>query len=151
VVLFNNAVNSPDGALVAMDIASLIIENQRSSAQAMQAANLINKLSPEGRMYMLAKSIENIQQGIVAKFGDKAPTIKVDEGLLNLYRDALQNGDEAAQTEVMDQIYRNNAPQIPSTFKERFNAWRYLAMLGNPRTIIKNFVANVVSAVVRIP
>ena len=35
--------------------------------------------------------------------------------------------------EIQKNIYRDIGRQMPSTFKDKWNAWRYLAMLGNPR------------------
>ena len=45
---------------------------------------------------------------------------------------------EAAQA----RIFREAADQLPPTRYERFMSWRYLAMLGNPKTWIKNEVGN---------
>ena len=43
----------------------------------------------------------------------------------------------------MVKIYKDLASQVPSTWRDKWNAWRYLAMLGNPRTHIRNIVGNV--------
>lgn len=45
---------------------------------------------------------------------------------------------EAAQA----RIFKEAADQLPPTRYERFMSWRYLAMLGNPKTWIKNEVGN---------
>lgn len=45
---------------------------------------------------------------------------------------------EAAQA----RIFKEAADQLPPTLYERFMSWRYLAMLGNPKTWIKNEVGN---------
>ena len=42
----------------------------------------------------------------------------------------------------MKEIYRDIGRQMPSTFLDKWNAWRYFAMLGNPRTHIRNIVGN---------
>ena len=44
---------------------------------------------------------------------------------------------------MMDKIYKDLASQVPSTWEDKWNAWRYLSMLGNPRTHIRNIVGNV--------
>ena len=42
----------------------------------------------------------------------------------------------------MDKIWRKIAEQVPSNFADKWNAWRYLSMLFNPVTHIKNMVGN---------
>ena len=50
--------------------------------------------------------------------------------------------DEKAREDALHDIYRNIGRQMPSTFLDKWNAWRYLAMLGNPKTHIRNFSGN---------
>ena len=91
---------------------------------------------------MVVRSVENIQQGLAAKFGEKAPNLKVNPELLNQYRDALVKGDEAAAKEAMTNITKDIASQVPATWQEQLQAWRYLAMLGNFRTQVRNIIGN---------
>ena len=35
--------------------------------------------------------------------------------------------------------------QLPVDMKDKFDAWRYSAMLGNPRTHIRNIVGNILN------
>ncbi|MCQ5031431.1 hypothetical protein NE547_18275, partial [Flavonifractor sp. DFI.6.63] len=46
-------------------------------------------------------------------------------------------------------IYRDIARQVPATWMDKWNAWRYLAMLGNPRTHVRNIVGNAAFVPVR--
>lgn len=50
--------------------------------------------------------------------------------------------DQAGRDRVMEKIYQNIADQVPNTWRDKWNAWRYLAMLGNPRTHIRNIAGN---------
>lgn len=43
---------------------------------------------------------------------------------------------------VMDEILQDIADQIPSTWGDKLTAWRYLAMLGNFRTQVRNVLGN---------
>lgn len=61
----------------------------------------------------------------------------------------LQQTDQAGRDTVMKEIYMKVAEQVPSTFRDKWNAWRYLAMLGNPRTHIRNFFGNALFQPVR--
>lgn len=61
----------------------------------------------------------------------------------------LQQTDQAGRDTVMKEIYMKVAEQVPSTFRDKWNAWRYLAMLGNPRTHIRNIFGNALFQPVR--
>lgn len=60
----------------------------------------------------------------------------------SLVEEFLQQTDQAGRDVVLDKIYQNIADQVPSTWKDEWNAWRYLAMLGNPRTHFRNVAGN---------
>lgn len=66
-------------------------------------------------------------------------SVQLDSALVQKFLDQkTQEGRDA----VMQEIYQNVAQQVPSTWKEKWDAWRYLAMLGNPRTHIRNIIGN---------
>lgn len=53
--------------------------------------------------------------------------------------------------QLENQAWKIVADHFDSSFMDKWNAWRYLSMLGNPRTHIRNFVGNsVFGAVTRI-
>lgn len=149
IVLYNNAVNA--GALLdAMDVAALMARNSRNVAQAQQVLSVINKLSPESHLYFSIRGLQNLVEQAKARYGKRAENLTVDETLVSEYKDALMRGDEEAAAAVWDQITLDVAQQIPSNFAERLNNWRYLAMLGNPRTHVRNLAGNAGFAPVRI-
>ena len=60
----------------------------------------------------------------------------------NLVEEFLRQTDQEGRDIVLDKIYQNIADQVPSTWKDKWNAWRYLAMLANPRTHVRNVAGN---------
>ena len=124
-----------------MDIGSLMIKNASSVGSALQAFRMLNNATPDGRYYMAVRSIENIADELRGLYGDDYH-FDLDSAMLDAYRNALISGDEAQQKEVWHEIEQSIADQIPSDWKLKFNNWRYLAMLGNPRTHIRNIVGN---------
>lgn len=50
----------------------------------------------------------------------------------------------------MKRIWQNVADQVPATWKDKWDAWRYLSMLGNPRTHIRNIAGNAAFMPVRL-
>ena len=56
----------------------------------------------------------------------------------------LEAENKEARDTAYDEICQDIADQIPVTKLEKWNAWRYLSMLGNPRTHIRNITGNAV-------
>ena len=141
ICLYNNAVTNGDYA-TALDILDGLVFLGKNTGQALQAVRILNKLSPEGRLYVAAKAVDRINSEVKKRFGDKAPDISVDEGLYADYCDALKSGDEAKIKSAWEAVEQNIADQIPASWADKLNAWRYLAMLGNLRTHGRNIVGN---------
>lgn len=73
--------------------------------------------------------------------------ITIDQSLADEYLSATT--DEARDA-AYDKIVQNIADQLPSSFKEKWDAWRYISMLANPRTHVRNNAGNVGFQPVRI-
>ena len=116
--LYNNAANSGD-VETAIDVLDTIVKRQRNAAQ---------------------RSVENLTEDLKKQYGEKAPDLKIDRDLAEKFLNAK---DDDARTEAMKEIYRDIGRQMPSRFIDKWNAWRYFSMLGNPRTHVRNIVGNV--------
>lgn len=131
--------------------ASLLIDYtsmSRVGAQATQANRLLKKLSPEGQLYGVQRSIGNLQEELNRRYGDdKAPQIAVDPELMAEF---TASADQAGRDAAMKKIWQNVADQVPATWKDKWDAWRYLSMLGNPRTHIRNIAGNAAFMPVRL-
>lgn len=144
-LLLNNAMNAGDSRAV-IDILTDYATLSTQSAQAMQAQRMLKKLSPEGQLYGIQRSVENLRGELAERYGDKAPDLNIDEAFVDQF---LQAQDQAGRDTAMEKIYRDIARQVPATWMDKWNAWRYLAMLGNPRTHVRNIVGNAAFAPVR--
>ena len=147
--LYNNAANlaatttseteRTTAIKTSLKILDAMVRHQRSAAQALQATRILKKLSPETQLYGVQKSVQALQNELSEKYGDKAPDLKIDEELAEQFINAKTPEERA---EVEKEIYKDIGKQMPSRFIDKWNAWRYLAMLGNPRTHIRNIVGN---------
>lgn len=54
----------------------------------------------------------------------------------------LAQTDQDGRDAVMEEIYQNVADQVPSTWQDKWNAWRYMSMLSSPKTHIRNVAGN---------
>ena len=137
--LYNAAANAGD-IKSAMTVLTKMVGHQRNAAQAVQATRILKSMSPEGQLYGVQRSVQNLQEELNERYGGKGrPELKVDP---ELAQRLLQAGDQKARDEALKDIYRDIGRQMPSRFVDKWNAWRYLAMLGNPRTHVRNIVGN---------
>lgn len=136
--LYDNAVNKGDME-TAMNILNKIVTQQRNAAQAVQATRILKKLSPEALLYQVSRSVANIQEELKRRYKDKAPKLKINEEYAEEFLNAKTDKERDAASE---KLFRDIGRQVPTTFRDRWNAWRYLAMLMNPRTHIRNIVGN---------
>ena len=130
-LLLNNAANAGDRA-VWLDVLHEYQRMGTSAAQAVQALRILKTLAPEDKLYMIHKSVDQMNK-------DSGYDVEVDEELLNEWDEAET---DAERDEVLDAIMQNVADQIPSTFMEKFTALRYVNMLGNLRTQVRNVAGN---------
>ena len=137
-ILYNHAANSGD-AKTAIMILDAMVRHQRSAAQALQATRILKKLSPEAQLYGVQKSVEAYQKELKQRYGDKAPDLEINEELAEKFLNA-ETEEERLDAEI--ELYKDIGRQMPSDWLDRWNAWRYLAMLGNLRTHIRNIVGN---------
>ena len=147
--LYNNAANiaatttseteRTTAIKTSLKILDAMVRHQRSAAQALQATRILKKLSPETQLYGVQKSVQAFQNELTEKYGDKAPELKIDEELAEQFINAKTPEERAA---IEEEIYKDIGRQMPSRFIDKWNAWRYLAMLGNPRTHVRNLFGN---------
>lgn len=139
-MLYSTAAQTGNTGLAMELLAEIAAEGTRAG-QTSQAIRLLKRITPDGKLYYIRKAVDNIQKDLDESRGNKAPQLKIDEELASRLLTAQNEADANA---AMDAIYDDVANQLPKTFGDRLNAWRYFAMLGNPRTHIRNVVGNIV-------
>lgn len=113
------------------DIASLGSE----FGQVVQSLSVIKKLTPEGQLSILQKTIDRLQKKNPKKYGD----LKLaDTDIENILK---SNNSEELDTAI-DAAKVNLSKEVKGTFADKLRSWRYLSMLGNPKTHIRNILSN---------
>lgn len=92
------------------------------------------------------QTIEGLVKRMNEKFGSPKQQITVNDALIQKYTEARTDSERDA---ALDDIYQNIADQVPSTLADKFNALRYLNMLGNLKTQVRNVGGNTVMMGVR--
>ena len=130
-LLLNNAAKAGDKAAWR----KILHDYQRmgtNTAQGLQALRILKKLEPTDSLYMIERSVKQMVE-------DMQVDVTLDEDLLHEFENA--ETDEA-RDEALDKIQQSVANQIPSTFMEKWTALRYVNMLGNLRTQVRNVAGN---------
>ncbi len=139
-VLYNQCITNGDVAN-AMKIAAELVAEATHAAQTLQATRMLKLMTPDGQLYYLEKSIQKMNDEFKKKIGDRYEDIELNEDLMEKF---LTEKDADKRDEIYDNICQDIADQIPATLLDKWNSWRYLAMLGNARTHIRNIAGNAV-------
>lgn len=157
---YNLAISEGDHK-VAFELATAIADAAHDSAQMVQAMNLMNRLTPEGRLLTLRRLVDRMNdraarqnrtprqstadsgdvEGARVDYIDKVTGFTLSDELATNYLMAETDAERAA---AWDAITTSIADQIPSTFREKANFWRYTSMLTNPTTHIRNIMGNAI-------
>ncbi|MDD4564850.1 MAG: hypothetical protein PHE79_05165 [Eubacteriales bacterium] len=113
---------------VATDLSQMLSETGRT----LQAAKIAKRLSPEGRLLSITKTADKLSK----KHGKK---IKVSDETVEAITKAktekeIVEANHKAAVEIWD--------QTPPNWMDKINSWRYIAMLFNPKTHMRNIVGN---------
>lgn len=157
---YNLAISEGDHK-AAFELATAIANAAHDSAQMVQAMNLMNRLTPEGRLLTLRRLVDRMNdraarqnrtprqsttdsgdvEGARVDYIDKVTGFTLSDELATNYLMAATDAERAA---AWDAITTSIADQIPSTFMEKANFWRYTSMLTNPTTHIRNIMGNAI-------
>ena len=111
--------------------------------QVIQATSIIQRMTPAGQLRMAEKIIKRGELRGDKAFKGLKLTDDMKQRIMATYNEDGQTYDQDKLNEVMEQIKQELADQMPVTKMEKINEWRYFAMLGNPKTHIRNIVSNV--------
>lgn len=153
-LLYAEAAKAGDTEL-AMQLAAEVAAEGTRAGQTVQALRLLKKMTPEGQLYYVNRVVDNLNRDI--KAGNRtgigvnwktkkaiqsgAKTIEIP----NYLAEQLLNAKtESEITDASTAIMKSVADQLPADWVTKWNSWRYLAMLGNVRTHIRNIAGNAV-------
>lgn len=138
--LLADAIKAKDNARV-LELSAELSDVLTRAGQVVQSARLLKQMTGMGRLVALQRTVQTLNTDLAKRFGDKAPVIQIDENVAQIMAESKTEEEiERAYRETVQDI----ADQVPATFLDKWNAWRYFAMLANPRTHIRNIVGNTI-------
>lgn len=110
--------------------------------QRVQALSMIRRLTPEGQLKALTRTVERGKaKGDKAFEGVEITQEMIDHILKTYGKDGTF--DQKNLNKAVEDVKQQIADQMHVGAMDYINAWRYLSMLGNPKTHIRNVVSNV--------
>lgn len=158
VALTNQYIQTGDEAAAKEMMTDLTLLAQKSGRN-LQLFSLIRRMSPEGQLDVIQQTADKMlssnqkvkltkEERAAARRGQtvrpKQSLIKADipVELKNQYIEAARSKDSARIQAATEAIAQAVGSQYHATFKEKWDAWRYMCMLGNASTNVRNVAGN---------
>ena len=142
-VIYNEANKAGDNE-TAMKVAGDITTLLNLSGQGVQSARLMKKLTPDGNLYALEKTVKGLNEKRAEKrFFKPKEEIKINP---ELAEKLLKSKSKEEMVKNVEDIQKDIASQMDSSLLEAIDEWRHFAMLHAPKTHIKNIGGNAVTA-----
>lgn len=126
-----------DAAQIYADIATMA----QISGRNLQMFKLIRSMTPEGQVEAIKRVGDNFLNTHGKTRGKNVEAV-IPENLKTQYLEAVRSGDTGRQSDVVEAIYQAIGSQAPASLKEKWDTWRYMCMLGNPKTQVRNLAGN---------
>lgn len=132
---YARSINNPQLEAETAETLSLMLTE---SGRAVAAGKMMLRATPQGRLNIVDKLAEKLT--LRNRKTGKGKTVELPketrEAIVNAKTpEEISEANLRAQTELWN--------QVPATWKEKADAWRYMAMLGNPKTHIRNIIGNI--------
>lgn len=111
-----------------------IAENVHNAGQMLSFSKLLYKDGGSAAAMKLMNEVRQIN-------AERGIDIQVDEAMFSELAQ-LKPGEESRAKELLTDLYAEIGQQVPSTWREKLNAWRYTAMLANVKTHVRNIAGN---------
>lgn len=133
--------------------AELFVDLQMMATQTgrdLQLFKMLRKMTPQGQLMSVTKKVDRYVDALnKGRSKNNQAEVSIPKELMDEYTAAAQEAavtdtpeNQQRKDEAEQAIYAYAAANIPATLKEKWDSWRYLAMLGNPKTQIRNLVGN---------
>jgi hypothetical protein len=144
--IYNQKGKIDDASEIMVDLATMANDAGRK----LRLFGLLRKMTPEGQAAVIQKTVERAVKRLNEGRSDKNQAdVTIPQELMDAYTDAARRDSyehseesEQAKVEAEQAIYKAAAAQIQASPMEKLNAWRYMAMLGNAKTQLRNFAGN---------
>jgi hypothetical protein len=123
-----------------------LAEKLTTAGQAVQAASMFKRLSPEGMLLYAQRMVNSTQKDLIATKGLKAPKVELtpeDSKFITDTMKRVQTLDDGREKDIaIAQVMQLIANKVPSTIPEKLLGLQRISLLLNPKTMIRNTLGN---------
>lgn len=122
---------------MSLEVLTSLNNSATLAGETLALMRFVKRLNPADRVELIQRGVNSLNATL-----PNGVQVEMNPDLVEAYYQALNFGDEQAIRLAEENLKRGIAAQVPKTLADRWNAWRYLCMLGNPKTIIRNVAGN---------
>lgn len=129
----------------AVNIVEKLTKEGTNAGQAIQALSMWKRLTPEGMLRYAQKQVDKVNDNIPK--GAEKVKLTADEAkkITDLMKEANKLPEGRQQDILLGQVNKVIGNKIPSSTMDKLDSFRYINMLFNPKTLIKNAGGNVIN------
>lgn len=140
-----------DGDTVtANEIIADLAEKLTTAGQAIQAASIFKRLSPEGMLLYAQRTVNTVNKDLVNKLGLKAKKVLLtseDSKFIIDTMTAAQKLPDGREKEIaMGKVMQLIANKVPATLSDKLKGLQRISLLLNPKTMTRNILGNAIFA-----
>lgn len=129
----------------AVNIVEKLTKEGTNAGQAIQALSMWKRLTPEGMLRYAQKQVDKVNDNLPK--GAEKVKLTADEAkkITDLMTEANKLPEGRQQDILLGQVNKVIGNKIPSSTMDKLDSFRYINMLFNPKTLIKNAGGNVIN------
>lgn len=144
---FDREVTQTDLDKLSVDMNEMFIENMAqfssSAGRTLNFWKTVKTMTPDGRIYAIEKVGKNLSEKYEKKQTEKKPSFT----LTDEERQAYKSAQTVAELDAVDAaVTARWGQETEPTFADMVRSWRYLAMLSNPKTHMRNVLGNLLKS-----
>jgi len=141
-------------------VISDIADTLTTAGQYSQAAKLLRESNDPATVlnYML-KELNKLNQQGIKRYGELRKgilggekgwnPIELTDDELSIINSITKDSSDTEKQQIFEEVFEIIQAKIPTSKREKFDAWRRISMLFNPKTHVRNTVGNTIMATVK--
>lgn len=120
-----------------------VAENLTTAGQYSQAAKILRESNdPITVLRFVQKELDKLNKTGSTRYGKKWDKIDLTDSELDTINKLGKDATDEEKEQLFESLFESVSTRIPTTNREKFDAWRRIAMLFNPKTHVRNTLGN---------
>lgn len=120
-----------------------VAENLTTAGQYSQAAKILRESNdPITVLRFVQKELDKLNKTGSTRYGKKWNKIDLTDAELDTINKLGKDATDEQKEQLFESLFESVSTRIPTTNREKFDAWRRIAMLFNPKTHVRNTLGN---------